>query len=378
MKLFLSLSFALLTANAQTGLPPLIDRELLFGNPEIAGAQLSPDGKYMSFLKPWKGTLNVWVKGIAQPFTAARLLTAETKRPIMSYFWTRDSKFIIFSKDNDGDENFNIYRVNPAPTPTAAAAPPAKDLTGIKGARVLIYNLPKSDPDVAYIGINDRDKAYHDLYKLKLSTGEKTLVRKNTEQASAWVFDLQGNLRLATRTAPNGDQETLRVDAASLTPIYSCSMLETCAPARFHKDGKQVYFETNKGDRNLTELTLLDITTGATTKVESDPLNRVDFGNASFNEADELIATAYDDDKLRRYFHSKAFEADYDWLETKLPGLQLSTVSRTRDENLWLVAASGDVEPGATYLYNRRAKTLTQQYKVRRTAGDPLPKLRWP
>ncbi len=27
---------------AMQGLPPLIDREMLFGNPEIAGAQLSP------------------------------------------------------------------------------------------------------------------------------------------------------------------------------------------------------------------------------------------------------------------------------------------------------------------------------------------------
>src|SRR5207245_6459160 len=47
---------------ATQGLPPLIDRELLFGNPEIAGAQLSPDGKYLAFLKPWKDTRNVWVK----------------------------------------------------------------------------------------------------------------------------------------------------------------------------------------------------------------------------------------------------------------------------------------------------------------------------
>lgn len=43
-----ALSLVLLTgatAPAQNGLPPLIDREVLFGNPEIAGAQISPDGK---------------------------------------------------------------------------------------------------------------------------------------------------------------------------------------------------------------------------------------------------------------------------------------------------------------------------------------------
>ena len=99
---------------ADAGLPPLIDRELIFGNPEIVNAQLSPDGKYLAFEKPWKDTLNIYVKGVDEPFSAARLLTMESKRPVPEYFWTRDSKYILFVKDNDGDENFNIYAVDPA------------------------------------------------------------------------------------------------------------------------------------------------------------------------------------------------------------------------------------------------------------------------
>ena len=60
-----------------------------------------------------------------------------------------------------------------------------------------MYSVPKNDPDTVYIGINDRDKAWHDLYSLKLSTGEKTLVRKNTEKIARWMFDLTGQLRMA-------------------------------------------------------------------------------------------------------------------------------------------------------------------------------------
>src|SRR5204863_9576179 len=97
---------------ATQGLPPLIDRELLFGNPEIAGAQLSPDGKYIAFLRPWKDTRNIWVKKTEEPFNSARLLTSETKRPIPAFFWTRDAKQILYVKDKDGDENFNIYSVD--------------------------------------------------------------------------------------------------------------------------------------------------------------------------------------------------------------------------------------------------------------------------
>lgn len=102
-----------------SGLPPIIDRELIFGNPEIAGAELSPDGKYLAFLKPWKDTRNVYVKGVDEPFSAARLLTTESKRPIAGFFWTWDSKSVLYVKDNDGDENFNVYAVDPAAKPAS-------------------------------------------------------------------------------------------------------------------------------------------------------------------------------------------------------------------------------------------------------------------
>ena len=54
-------------------------------------------------MKPWKDTRNVYVKKVEEPFSAARLMTAETKRPVAGYFWSRDSKFILFAKDHDGD-----------------------------------------------------------------------------------------------------------------------------------------------------------------------------------------------------------------------------------------------------------------------------------
>jgi dipeptidyl aminopeptidase/acylaminoacyl peptidase len=355
-------------AGAATGLPQLIDRELFFGNPEIAAAQLSPDGKYLAFLKPWKDTRNVYVKGVDEPFSAARLLTTETKRPVAGYFWTWDSKYILYAKDKDGDENYNVYAVDPAGKPQPGAdAPPSRDMTGLKGVRVEIIDVPKSDPDIIYIGLNDRDKAWHDLYKLKLSTGEKTLVRKNTERITGWTFDLKGNLRLATRSAENGDTEVLRVDPDKFTKIYSCNVFEQCGPIRFHKDGKHAYFETNKGaDVDLVSLTLLDPETGNTQIVESDPMKRVDFSGARFSEAsDELVVTIYYDEHRRRYYHDKGFESDLKWLEAKFPGKEVSIASDTRDEQTWLVLAASDTEPGETYLFHRKDHKLALQYKVR-------------
>ncbi len=350
------------------GLPPLIDRELIFGNPEISGAQLSPDGKYLAFQRPWKDTRNIYVKGVDEPFSAARLLTAEPKRPIAGYFWSRDSKYILYAKDNDGDENYNVYTVDPGAKPAAGAdAPAARDLTGLKGIRVELVDIPKSDPDTIYIGLNDRDNAWHDLYKLKVSTGEKTLVRKNTERITGWDFDLQGNLRLASRSAENGDTEILRVDSDKFTKIYSCNVFESCNTIRFQKDGKRAYMDTNKGaDMDLSALVLFDPATGKTETVESDPLKKVDFGAAVFSEAtDELALTAYVDDRTRRYFKDKGFEADFKWLTGKLPNKEISRVSSTLDEQVWLVNAYSDTEPGETYIFDRKTHKLTLQYKVR-------------
>ncbi len=357
---------ACLLAPALAQQPPIIDRELFFGDPEIAGAQLSPDGKYISFLKPWNKTLNIWVKKAEEPFTAARLMTNDTKRPVMGYFWSRDSRYILFVQDKLGDENYNVYAVNPADAPAQGSeVPAARNLTDAKGVRAFIYSVPRSAPDTIYIGLNDRDKAWHDLYKVTISTGARTLVRKNTDRITSWIFDVKDNLRLATRSADNGDTEILRVDADKFTKVYSCSVFETCGPVRFHKDGRRVYLQTNTGAADLTRLVLFDPATGKEELVESDPNNRVDFGGALFSEVtDQLIATIYTEDKPRFYWKDKAYEADYKRLISKLPGKEVRFGSRTKDERMFLVVAFSDTDPGTTYLFDRKTKRLTRQYAI--------------
>ncbi len=354
---------------AQKNLPPLIDRELLFGNPEIAGAQISPDGRFIAFRKPYKDTMNIWVKGADEPFASARPLTNETKRPIPDFFWSRDGKFILFVKDNGGDENFNVYAVNPSETPAnGAEVPTARNLTDAKKVRAFIYNVPKSEPDAIYVGLNDREPAWHDLYKVKISTGERTLIRQNTERLTGWLFDNEGKLRLATRSTQSGDTEILRVDAeGKFTKVYSCNVFETCAPVHFNKDNRRVYMETNKGDGvDLTKLVLFELETGKEEMVESDPINRVDIEDAVFSDVtDEIIFTEYVDDRQRLYFKDKAFEADYNRLRKELPNREISFDSSTKDETKWLITALSDTEPGEKYLFDRRTKKLTLQYRVR-------------
>jgi dipeptidyl aminopeptidase/acylaminoacyl peptidase len=347
--------------------PPIIDRQLFFGEVQISGAQISPDGQYISFLKPYKGTRNIWVKKAGESFTAARPVSAEATRPVRNYFWSRDSKYILYVQDAAGDENFNIYAIDPSvAADSKTGVPPTRALTNLKGVRTEIFAVPKSKPDILYIGLNDRDPRWHDLYELHLSTGEKKLIRKNTEEIAGWDFDHDGNLRLAERTNKAGDTEILRVDPDGFKQIYSCTVLEGCGVESFDAANKLVYLTTNKGALNLSELETMDPATGATTKLESDPENRVDIAGVVTSDIDHrILFTQYEDDRYRLYFRDKDFEKQYHWLQTKLPGKELHFGAHSSDENIWIVSASSDTEPGETYVWNRSANTLALQYRIR-------------
>ncbi len=363
---------------------PLIDREIFFGNPEYAGAQISPDGKYISFVKPLNGTMNVWVKGISEPFDAARPMTNDQTRPVRSYFWSRDGKYILFVQDKGGDENFNVYAVNPADKAGAGSpVPAARNITDAKGIRAMIQAVPKSDPDAIYVGINDRDKAWHDLYKVKISTGERTLISENKDRRQGMIFDNADKIRLAVRSAQNGDTEILRVDPdGKSTKIYSCDVFESCSPVAFHKDNKRVYLQTNKGSSDLIELHLMDAQTGATEKVESDPLGKVDLNGVNISDlSHEVIATSYNDDRVRVYWKDKDFEKDYNLIKKKLGDREISFNSSTADETKFVVATFSDTDPGTVWLFDRKSKDLSTLYQVRqnldRKALSPMKAVRY-
>jgi len=363
------LALGSLTASllARAEQPPIIDRNLFFGEISIAGAQISPDGRYISFLKPYRGTRNLWVKKADEPFSAARAVSAESSRPVRLYLWSRDSKYLLYAQDAGGDENFNVYAIDPTlPADPKTGVPPARALTNLKGVRTELYAAPKPKPDILYIGLNDRDPRWHDLYELHISTGEKRLLRKNTEQIAGWVFDNAGSLRLAERTNEVGDTEFLRVDPDGFKRIYSCSVLESCGVSGFDAANRSAWMMTNKGDLDLAELDRLDPSSGATSRVESDPDNRVDLSGIALSEVDyRILFTTYEDSTPRRYFKDRAFEQEYRWLSAQLPGKQVNLESHSGDESLWIVTAYSDADPGSTYLWNRAKKSLTLQYLLR-------------
>jgi dipeptidyl aminopeptidase/acylaminoacyl peptidase len=352
---------------ARAELPPLVDRELFFGDPEITGAELSPDGKYIAFIKPYNDVRNIWVKEREEPFDAAHPVTAD-ERPVPGYFWSQDGRFILYVQDKGGNENYHVYAVDPSAEAEAeTGVPPARDLTPMEDVRARIYSVPENRPGEIIVGLNDRDPTYHDVYRVDIATGERELMIENTQGVGFYLFDLEGNVRLAYRQTEDGGGEILRVDGDDLVQIYTHTYLESAFPTRFHKDGKKAYMVTNKGDDvDLTRLVLLDPETGKTELVESDPEGEVDFGGAAFSEkTDELIATVYVGDRQRIYPRNEQVKKDLELIHKELPEGEINIMSSTEDMRYHLISISSDVDPGSAYLYDREKGDFELLYRSR-------------
>jgi len=349
-------------------LPELIDRELFFGDPEISAAQLSPDGAWITFMRPFEGVRNIWIKPFGEAFENARPLTRDA-RPVPGYFWSQDSRFVLYVQDRDGDEDFHVWAVDPAgEVDEDSGTPPARNLTDLEAVRAMIIAVPESTPDRMLVGLNDRDPALHDVYALTISTGERELLIENDQNVAGWTADLEGNIRLASRQTADGGTEVLRViDGALGEAIFTCTWQETCGPMGFQPDGETAWFMSNRGDENdLIGLYTLKLSSGELSLVERDPEGEVDFGGAVFSPATrELLATVYVGDRTRIYPQTEEFAQRLAFLRENLPEGEIGIASQTRDERLALVSLSRDVDPAAVYLVDLEAGTVELLYRVR-------------
>ncbi len=365
--LFFMLLFSAFLMSCQQTKVPIIDREIFFGNAEISGGQLSPDGQWISFLKEYDSIMNIWVKKFDEPFDKARPLT-NNERPIGGYFWTYNGKYILFVKDNKGDENYNVYAVNPMDEASAETGVPAsKNLTPMKEVNVNIYEVSRKNPDVLWVGINDRDKAWHDLYKLTISTGDLELLYENNYRITGWDFDWDEELRLAYRTNEDGFSEILRVDGNNkFAKIYETNLQENAYVAGWNKDNTRMYLVSNKGDVNFLMLYSMDPETGIIEKIESDPKDSVDFGGLFINDSTrEILYTSYTYDKLKRYWKNEEWAEMFDYLEETFEGKEVGFSSFTKDYNQMLVSVGSDNAAYETYYFNRDTKELIFQYTPR-------------
>ena len=359
-----AMTVAALPAAAQTDVP-LIPREKIFGNPTKVAGRLSPDGKWLSWIAPRDGVLNIHVAPASDP-AAARALTNETKRPIRQYFWSPDSKQILFINDKGGDENFLLYGVD-------VTSGEQRTLTPFEKTRVQIINISNEVPDRILVGVNNRDPKWHDVHSLDLRTGKLTPVLTNTGYAN-FLADEQLNVRIAAKSRPDGGTDFHRVsnNVVESQPFEQVTLedSQTTRPIGFTADGKTLYWLDSRG-RDTAAAIAQDVATGRKTVIAENA--KADIGGAMANpRTGRLEAYAVNYLKNEWVPLGSAVKGDLDFLKSRLKG-EISVTSRTEADDKWIVAVDPVTAPSSAHLYDRKAKTLTKLYTSRpELEGAPL------
>jgi dipeptidyl aminopeptidase/acylaminoacyl peptidase len=345
---------------------PLIERQKLFGNPSRSMGRISPDGKWMAFLAPRDGVLNVWVAPIAA-LDKLRPLTAEASRPVQEYFWAPDSQSILFQLDNKGDENFKLYSVN-------LAGGGQRTLTPFDNTRVFIYGVSNKVKDRILIGINNRDPKWHDVYSLDLKSGTLTKVFQNEGGFSNFLADPLLTLRGAIRPNTGGGDDYFKIadNKVAEKPFASTNLEDarTTRPMGFSADGTTLYWLDARG-RDKAALVAQDFRTDKTALIAESA--KADLSDVIANPATGVIDVIAVDYLINEWQPiDPALKPDFDFLKTKLQG-EMWIAGRTDADDIWAVGSDAVTTPPTLYIYDRKARTLTPFYVARPDlVGAPL------
>src|ERR1700741_4451040 len=174
---------------------PIIPRDVLFGNPERAAPQISPDGTQLGSLAPVNGVLNVWIRTIGK--NDDRAITDDKYRGIRNFTWQYDNKHILYTQDTGGDENWRLHQ-------TDIATKQTKDLTPYEKVRVDIVGYDWKTPDTILVQMNKRDPQVFDIWRVDLKSGTVDLDTQNPGDVASWQADNSLQIRAAQVQTPDG------------------------------------------------------------------------------------------------------------------------------------------------------------------------------
>ncbi|WP_254173046.1 S9 family peptidase [Planktothrix pseudagardhii] len=330
-----------------TQLPPLIPRELLFGNPERTSPSLSPDGKYLAYIAPDDNNiLQVWLKIVGQEETQA--LTRDPKRGIRFFFWTYNPDQLMYVQDSDGDENWHLYLVD-------VQTHIVRDLTPFQGVRAQVVNVDHKFPDQILVGMNLRDPQVFDVYQVNLKNGAVDFHTENPGNILGWTADADFKIRAASSSTEDGGFDLLYRE----TTEHPWETLRHWGPdeeggaAFFSNDGKILYMVGNH-NANAERLIALDLSTRQETIIAEDP--EYDIGGLLAHPITRNIeAVSFYKDKEEWHILDESIAADIEAIKQIRPGE--FGISRTLSDEKWLISFVVDDGPVYYYVYDRPTQT---------------------
>jgi dipeptidyl aminopeptidase/acylaminoacyl peptidase len=335
--------------------PPLIPREILFGNPERANPHLSPDGKMLAYLAPDKNNvLQVWLRTVGKEDD--QKMTDDKKRGIRQYFWAYDNQHLLYVQDADGDENFHVYAV-------AIKDKEVRDLTPFKGARAQGIETDPSFPNEILVGLNVKDKTKFDMYRIDLKSGEAKLDTENPGRVVGWVADPKFQIRAGTATTDDGGYDLLVRESTDKEwkKLKHWDSEEQGEAIGFSDDGKSLFVIANH-DANAERLLSMDIATGKEKVIAED--SEYDVGGAMAHPTKHIIqAVAFNRDKVEWQVLDKTIADDFKALAKAHNG-EFNVVSRDLADKTWLVVYTTDDGPATYYSYDRESKQTKRMFST--------------
>ena len=355
--------------------PPLIPREVLFGNPEIIGVSLSPDGRRIAYLAPDQGVLSLWVRdldGDAPP----RVLTQQRSRPQRGASWTSDGRYLISTRDTQGDENTVLVRIDPI-------TGDRKDLTPAEGVKAGWVAADRDVPNEIVVGLNDRDPRYHDLYVIEVDSGKRRLLYRNTDDGRMvsveWVDGAWQPVLRSQVLADGGSTYELRLPGdKDWRPFLTFGFEDTMSASGvggFTRDGQWLYGSLSTGEDlpRFVRWSREQLRTCGTT-CQPELVHRSSTGALGVSLSDintgEPTVLLEVDLRSRRVVLDPSVQPDLNAL-TKLAGSNdFSIVDRDLNDRLWLVAIGSDQQGYEYWLWNRNQKQHTKLFSVQPRLDD--------
>jgi dipeptidyl aminopeptidase/acylaminoacyl peptidase len=343
------------TTQLQTAqLPPLIPREILFGNPARTRPQLSPDGKYLAYLAPdQKNVLQVWLRSLepaGEAPTEDHPITNDKKRGIRSYFWAYDGVHLIYLQDADGDENFHCFSVN-------IQTNRVRDLTPFQDVKAQPIDLNPDFPDQFLVGLNLNNPQSFDVYRVDLTTGAIWFEAENPGDIVSWVVDAKFQVRAAIAATPDGGSDLLYRGALaedSWEILRHWSAEDEGYASSFSADGNILYI-VGSHDANAQRLIALNLATREESIIAEDA--QYDVGGIVTHPTNyTLQAVGFYRDKLEWQILDPSIAGDLAAIAQVRSG-EYRIGSRTLADDRWLVSYTTDDGPVYYYLYDRASQT---------------------
>jgi dipeptidyl aminopeptidase/acylaminoacyl peptidase len=325
-----------------------------FKNPESSAYQLSPNGKYLSYLAPFNQRMNVHIKNVeTQEITR---ITEVKDRDIAGYMWVTNER-LIYVRDFGGDENYHILAVSIDGSNDI-------DLTPFENVKAGLIDDLENDDDHVLVSLNTRNPQFFDPYRLNIHTGELTILAENPGNISSWMTDHDGKLRLATATdGVNTSILYRKTETDEFQNVLTTNFRESVSPLFFTFDNNFVYASSNLG-RDKAAIVLFDIEKG----VEVEELfshDEVDVGGLSYSRKRKVL-TMISYTTWKRQFHFLDKErADLQVrLERDLGDYEIVIGSSNKAEDTYLVRTYSDRSLGAHYIYFQNEDRLEKISEV--------------